>query len=172
MAGAALLLATSVGACNGTTTTTTTPPAPPAALANVAGQYRGTVADSAFGNGKALGDFSQTGSTVGGRLRLTYAGKKVLNSVAMTLARSGALSGDAVATIAQTACTFSVNANYDATSFALSGSYAATTGCSGESGTFAMKEVCYYQQSAGIRDDVRSRHQAVVRPNAGGLHGC
>lgn len=171
MAGAALLLATAAAACNGTTSTTT-PATPAPALANVAGQYRGTVADTAFGNGKALGDFSQTGSTVGGRLRLTYAGKKVLNSVAMTLARSGALSGDAVATIGQTACTFSVSANYDATSFALSGSYAATTGCSGESGTFAMKEVCYYQQSAGIRNAVRSRHRPVLRPNAGGLHGC
>ena len=110
MAGAALLLATAAAGCNGTTSTTT-PATPAPALANVAGQYRGTVADTAFGNGKALGDFSQTGSTVGGRLRLTYAGKKVLNSVAMTLARSGALSGDAVATIGQTACTFSVSAN-------------------------------------------------------------
>ena len=32
-----------------------------------------------------------------------------------------------------------------------------------------MKEVCYYQQSAGIRNTVRSRHQPVLRPNAGGL---
>ncbi|HEY1654605.1 MAG TPA: hypothetical protein VGF86_05800, partial [Candidatus Tumulicola sp.] len=107
---------------------------------------------------------------VGGRLKLTYAGQKVLNSVALTVAKTDALSGSAVATIGQAACTFSVNATYDATTFVMAGSYAATNACSGESGTFTMKEVCYYQQSAGIRSEVRSRRP--VRPNAGGLHGC
>lgn len=164
------VLACALAGCN-SSTTSTAPATPAPALANVAGQYRGTVSDSAFGGGKALGDFSQSGSAVGGRLQLTYGSQKILNSVALTLKRSGSLAGSATATIGSAACTFDLNATYDSTTFELTGNYSAAAGCSGENGTFAMREICYYPPGAVPADRRASRHVA-TRPNAGGLHGC
>jgi hypothetical protein len=164
------VLACALAGCN-SSTTSTTPATPAPALANVAGQYRGTVSDSAFGAGKALGDFSQSGASVGGRLQLTYASQKILNSVALTLKKSGSIAGSATATIGNAACTFAVTATYDSTTFRLTGNYSASTGCSGQSGSFAMREICSYPPGT-LPADRRALRHAAARPNAGGLHGC
>lgn len=168
--GAAVFCAFLTAGCNNATSTTT-PAMPAPKPANVAGQYRGTVTDTAFGSGKALGDFSQTGTTVGGRLKLTYGSETILNSVAMKLAHANSLSGSAVATIGKVACTFAISATYDSTTFDLTGNYSASNGCSGESGTFAMKERCYYSQSRLLHEETATRMTMVERPE-NGLHGC
>ncbi|MEO6834911.1 MAG: hypothetical protein ABI231_03275 [Candidatus Tumulicola sp.] len=171
-AGLAVACALVLAACNASTSATT-PATPTPALTNVAGQYNGSVQDSVFGNGRALGDFSQTGSAVGGRLQYAYGTQTILNSVAMSLSRSNALGGTATATIGSAACTFGISSTYDATTFKLSGNYSATNGCSGESGTFALKEACYYKQGAAPRSqEAPLRRHAADRPNASGLHPC
>ena len=165
-------LALALTACNGSTSTTT-PATPTPALANVAGQYHGKVSDSVFGAGKAFGDFSQTGASVGGRLRMTYASQTIVNSVAMVLSRANALSGTAIATIGAAACTFSVSGTYDAATFVLAGNYTAVSGCSSENGTFSLKEACFYRQSAvpSPQRDAGRRNRK-LGPDAAGLHAC
>lgn len=172
-AGLAFLAALLSAACSGNSTTSTVTPSTPApALANVAGQYHGSVTDSVFGGGRGLGDFSQSGSAVGGRLRSAYASKTVLNSVAMVVSRSNSLSGTAIATIGRAACTFSVSGTYDATTFHLNGSYSAIHGCANETGSFALKEACYYRSAIASPAGAAARRRPPVVPDGAGLHAC
>jgi hypothetical protein len=173
LAAALLLAATLVLAgCNNNGNVTTIPPATPAPpFTNVAGQYHGTVHDSVLGKGAALGDFSQTRSSVGGRLEFTFGSHTAVNSVAMVLSRSNALKGTGIATIGSAACTFAIAGSYDATNFNLSGSYSATNGCSGQTGTFTMTEACFYHQGIRSPQGAARRRTARERPDSG-LRPC
>jgi hypothetical protein len=170
---AALLLAAALvlAGCNNSNITTLAPATPPPPFTNVAGQYNGTVHDRMLGDGAALGDFSQTGSSVGGRLEFTFGSQTIVNSVAMVLSRSNALSGTGIATIGSAACTFAITSSYDATNFKLAGNYSATHGCSGQSGSFTMTEACFYHQSLPSPRDAARRRTATDQPNSG-LHPC
>lgn len=140
------------------------PPAQAAALetgnatvVNVAGQYAGTVHDNRLGKGHASASLTQYGSAVGGSLNGAYQRHKIQSAIALVLSGSN-LDGTSVATIENAACTFSVAVNYNGKTFLLQGSYHAIHGCKGESGSYVLKEQCYYvvnaQDDGTIRRDV------------------
>jgi hypothetical protein len=144
---------------------TTTGAALPAAKSTIAGQYQGTGNDSTFGKGQGAADFSQSGKAVGGALGFDYQPQKVAGSAAL-IDKSGTLAGTMTATIGSAACSFTVAATYDDQKFTLDGTYTAKHGCSGETGTFKLKERCYYV------DGARTRNARRARPAAGGLKPC
>jgi hypothetical protein len=128
---------------------------------HVAGQYTGTVNDHFFSKGVATIDLSQYRTSVGGRFTATYTHAKVQSSVALSLV-GHALVGTSVATVANAACAFSQTAFYDAHTFTLTGKYKAIHGCTGDEGTFIVKEACYY-----VTDAVDA-----IKPDTMGLRPC
>lgn len=121
---------------------------------NVAGQYAGTLDDSSLGQGHARASIAQFGGSAGGPIVATFASAKRANATAGTLDGDGALRGTMVANVGSVACTFRFSARYDGSTHVLNGSYRAIDECSGDSGTFALKERCYYVLHAEIRRDV------------------
>jgi hypothetical protein len=55
-------------------------------------------------------------------------------------------------------CTFSMSGSYDTNASKLSGSYTAVTGCSGQSGTFALSQQC-----TDTITDARRRTQGIPK---------
>lgn len=137
----------------------------PAAKSTIAGQYQGTGNDSQYGKGQGAADLSQSGKAVGGALGFEYQPQKVDGSVAL-IDKTGALAGTMTATIGSVACSFTVAATYDDQKFTLDGTYTAKHGCSGETGTFKLKERCYYI------DGMRTLNPRRARPAVGGLKPC
>jgi hypothetical protein len=123
-----------------------------AAILNVAGQYSGTVHDSAFGKGKVTASLAQDRSAVGGDFVQVYSAGKANSSLA-ALATGNAARGISVATVLGVACSFNFTGKYNAKTFVLSGGYKAVHGCSGESGTYTMKERCSYVRAWDIRPE-------------------
>jgi hypothetical protein len=74
---------------------------------------------------------------------LTFGSASVTTSIAASLVRD-ALRGRSVGMISSAACGFVFTGQYDPANYRLSGIYRAVNGCSGEKGTFSMKEQCYY----------------------------
>jgi hypothetical protein len=144
---------------------TTTGAAIPATKSTIAGQYQGTGNDSQYGKGQGAADLSQSGKAVGGALGFEYQPQQVDGSVAL-IDKTGSLAGTMTATIGSAACTFTVAATYDDQHFTLDGTYTAKHGCTGETGTFKLKERCYYI------DGIRTRNARRARPAAGGLKPC
>jgi hypothetical protein len=134
---------------------------PAAANLHVAGQYTGTVHDRFFSKGAATIDLSQYRASVGGRFTATYTHTKIESSVALSLV-GHALIGTSVATISNAACAFSQTAFYDARTFTLAGKYKAIHGCTGDEGTFIVKEECYY-----VTDAIDA-----IKPDTMGLRPC
>lgn len=124
-----------------------------AGVLNVAGEYAGSVNDGSV-SGHARGSISQFGASAGGPIAFTLASKKRANAAAVTLDSDGSMRGTMVATVAQVACTFKLSASYDDSKHVLSGSFRAVHECSGDSGTFSLKERCYYVLRADIRRDI------------------
>jgi hypothetical protein len=111
---------------------------------NVSGGYAGKVQDSVFGNGYIYADFAQYQNAVGGVLTFEY-GSTVFITPATFLLKGRTLTGSgAIGKVTGGVCKASETATY--TSHNLSGSYVATNGCSGDSGTFTMKQTCHYAQ--------------------------
>jgi hypothetical protein len=141
-----------------------TPALEAAAALNAAGQFKGSVTDSAFKKGTTNIIVSQHGRSVGGAMRSKYSAKSVNAVVAWTLDPStGGLQGTAVATIGNAACTFAISATYDSKTLILAGTYKAVHGCNGESGIYTTKEQCYYVNHATTMD---------VKPHPIGLRPC
>jgi hypothetical protein len=141
-----------------------TPALVAAATINAAGQFKGSVTDSAFGKGTTVVNVTQHGRSVGGTMRSTYSAKSVNAVVAWTLDPStGGLQGTAVATIAKAACTFAISATYDSKTLVLAGTYKAVRGCNGESGIYKTKEQCDYVNHAATMN---------LKPHPIGLRPC
>ncbi len=129
---------------------------------NVAGQYAGTVQDSASGAGYASASLAQYGGGVGGQLDFQYGTSTVTAQIGALLASGDALPGTLVA--GSRPCSFGVSETYDATKHKLVGSYKAYSGCRGESGSFTLKEQCYYPRNRGGND--------TIKPDTPGLKPC
>ena len=140
--------------CNGSSTpsprTTSTP-----AIANVSGDYTGTTQDSVLGAGTAAGTLAQSGTSAGGAITITAPSATVTAQVALSINASNALAGSMVIDFSNgTTCTFSTTgtyANNGSNSAVLSGSYSATTNCSGETGTFTLNQQCTDTVTSGDR---------------------
>jgi hypothetical protein len=122
------------------------PNAPPK-IDGIAGQFSGTVNDSALKKGKVTFAISQiVGGNAGGSMQLTF-GKIVASSaVALDASSVNDITGNAVARITgQPPCTLTVKGKYDPKTLMLTGSYKAFNNClAGQKGTFAAKQQCYY----------------------------
>ncbi len=136
------------------------PDAPPA-INGIAGEFKGTVSDSAFGKGKADLKLSQiVGGQAGGSMTLTF-GKSTAASSAVALDASNIkkIDGTAVALLRRSPpCTLSLTARFDRKTYTLTGSYKAFNNCAPrQKGTFSAKEQCYYVVAKPIGEDLRPR---------------
>ncbi|HEY2475974.1 MAG TPA: hypothetical protein VGI19_14385 [Candidatus Cybelea sp.] len=58
--------------------------------------------------------------------------------------------------VGSAACSFEYRAMYSPSKFTLDGNYQAVNGCSGESGSFALSQMCYYQEFGNLRRNTSS----------------
>jgi hypothetical protein len=110
---------------------------------NVAGKYQGKF----FLKKKAIGDISfdlsQSGTAVGGTLKLVLS-KTIREPVALTLdASNNMLTGTAVDPSGKTACAYTIKASYNQKTFVLRGTSSPLT-CPGKVANFTTTESCYY----------------------------
>ncbi len=127
-------------------------PAP--SVANVGGQYAGTMKDSVLGKGHATASLAQYRNAAGGPIVSAYGSTTVSASLAAVAGANNVVSGTIVASTASATCTLKFGGVYDSVAFRLSGSYVGVGGCSGESGTFDLKQKCYYvRDGASVRPD-------------------
>ncbi|MBV9332434.1 MAG: hypothetical protein JO146_00350 [Candidatus Eremiobacteraeota bacterium] len=115
-----------------------------AASSRLSGDYVGKFTDGAYGAGKATASYSQSQSSVGGILTVKYAKSTVALSVAL-VAQGSSVNGTTVAGTGSLYCTFSTTSTYDSKTHVMSGSYSAVYGCTGDGGTFTLKQKCYYK---------------------------
>jgi hypothetical protein len=131
----------------------------PPAIDGIAGEFKGTVTDSALGKGKTDLKLSQiVGGQAGGSMTLTF-GKSTAVSSAVALDASSIkkIEGNAVALLGKLPpCTLSLKAKFDRKTFTLTGSYEAFNNCApGQKGTFSAKEQCYYVVAKPMGEDLR-----------------
>lgn len=163
LATAAALLAACSGAGNGvpsgsaTTALTATRVSSDAQALKLSGQFDGSVKDSVHGSGKGKLMLSQSKSALGGAL--TIAGNPTEAYVSWT-AVGDTVDGTSVFVASSGDCVFSHAGKYDSKTLTLTGSYKSTYGCAGETGTYTLKQKCYFKGDA-----------ADVRP-AIGPHPC
>jgi hypothetical protein len=140
---------------------------------NLSGVYSGTVTDSVLGTGTAVANLAKSGGSggdpLGGWFGFTFGSTTYSNPTSAEIPshnrQHGCGGGDCnqndwgkgnttsvhgvfIANIASVACTFVFKANFNPSSYELSGEYRARSGCSGESGTFLVTQQCYYQEYA------------------------
>jgi hypothetical protein len=127
----------------------------------IAGQYNGTVADSARGKGKVVLQLAQSVSSAGGSMNQTYGTTMVSGVISASLSGTS-LNGNEVF-LGSTPCTFSVSAKYNPKNAVLSGSYKAVSRCKGQSGTFKLKEQCFYVTPSASAD-IERPNNVTVRP--------
>jgi opacity protein-like surface antigen len=119
--------------------------------ANLSGQYAGSVSDSVLGSGNATADMVASDASLGGHFVFALGGGTYDNPMLSGNTRNG-LRGEFEATVASVACRFSFKARFDRARSKLDGSYEAVgSACSGENGTFELKQQCYYNVSGDIR---------------------
>lgn len=133
----------------------------PPAINGIAGEFKGTVNDSALGKGKTDFQLSQiVGGQAGGSMTLTF-GKstKVSSAVALDASSIKKISGNAVALLGSTPpCTLNLTAKFDRKTYTLTGSYKAFNNCApGQKGSFSAKEQCYYVVAKPLANDLRPR---------------
>ena len=121
-----------------------------AASFKLSGEYVGKFTDGAYGSGKANASYSQSQSSVGGVLTVKYAQTTVALSVAL-VADGSSVNGTSVAGNGSLYCTFATTSTYNPKTRIMSGSYTAVYGCSGDGGTFTLKQKCYFK---GANNDV------------------
>jgi hypothetical protein len=116
----------------------------PAATLNVSGQYSGTVKDAVFGIGQVAADLSQYQNAVGGVFTFTYGSLAFVTPSALVLNGKTLTGNAAIGRATGGVCAATEFGMYDASTHTLHGSYKAIQGCSGDSGSFTMKQHCQY----------------------------
>jgi len=111
-------------------------------ILNLRGQYAGTVNDSLYGSGRIYAQLVQEHNAVAGTITFTY-GSTTFRGPGVFLLKGTTLTGTGQsATLSLVPCTISETVTYS--NHSLTGSYKAVRGCSGDNGTFTMKEYCQY----------------------------
>jgi hypothetical protein len=144
------------GGANDTPIATARLPAAPvarndAAAPYIGGAYKGTVRDSKLGKGMADVALAQFGNAAGGSIVFAFDKIAVTSSVAVAVAANDSLRGTNVTTDTKVICSFALTGKYDAATHQLSGTYGAARHCSGESGTYTLKEKCFFQRGSDVR---------------------
>lgn len=141
MCVAPLVLVTSLGlaACNGGGSSSTTP----SQIANLSGDYSGTMQDAQAGTGTAAATLAQHGSSAGGSITAATPGGTLTAQISLAITPSNALSGAIVIDESSgVTCTFKTTGTYDPTTNVVTGSYTAVTNCSGDTGTYTLTQQC------------------------------
>lgn len=136
-------------------------PAFEAGVRNISGDYAGTFNDANSGNGHAHASFSEHRGAVGGSILETLVKQKQRVAVAGILNSKDALAATMAGNVGSSACTFALSAKYDASTHRLNGTYQAIHGCTGDTGSFSLKQQCYFVLRAGA-----------IRRDVGGLMPC
>lgn len=139
--GALLALA----GCNSSNNSTPSP-SPTPQIANLSGDYTGTMTDSVGGNGSVTATFAQHGASAGGAITDVETSATIVAQTVFTVTSSNAVSGAMIVDFANgMTCTFSTTGTYSnngSTSAQISGAYTAVTNCPGETGTFTLTQQC------------------------------
>jgi hypothetical protein len=115
-------------------------------MPNLSGRYAGTVHDSLwdgfYGSGRIYAQLVQYHDAVAGNITFDF-GSSQFGGAAVFLFKGTTLTGTGLsANLSLNSCPVSETAVYSNGS--LTGSYKAVYGCSGDNGTFTMKEYCRY----------------------------
>lgn len=167
----AALCAVSLGACASTAAGGSPAPqgiAPLPAVAasassgtNVAGRYKGKFLIKKSVVAEAHFNITQSGSAVGGILKLVLSDRTLHEPVALTLdAANNTLSGVATDAESNTECTYALKATYDPKTFVLSGT-SSPLNCSGKVATFTTKERCFYN-TAPASNAIRAHAHGIL----------
>jgi hypothetical protein len=141
MKTAALVACLGLAACNSSTTSPMATPTPQ--IANISGDYIGTMQDAQGGSGTVTATLAQTGSNAGGTITDKESAATLTAQISLSIATTNAVSGSIVVDYASgTTCTFSTTGTYDPATNILSGSYAAVTNCTGDTGTYSLTQQC------------------------------
>lgn len=125
---------------------------------NLSGQYAGSVSDSVLGSGTAVANFVEGDGGLGGWFGFTF-GSSAYDNPALAGRSPRGISGTFEATVGSAACRFKFHARFDRAKYALRGDYEATNGaCMDESGSFTLKQQCYYQFDVDVRRDGGPMH--------------
>lgn len=133
--------------CHSSSNPTPAPTATPQ-LANMSGDYTGTITDSVAANSGTVntGLLAQHGGNAGGVIVNTTSGGNVSLAVSLVVNSANAVSGAMVVDYPGGAtCTYSVTGTYTNTGsppVTLNGNYSAVTNCAGETGSFALVQQC------------------------------
>lgn len=110
---------------------------------NLSGEFVGSVNDSLYGSGQTYAELVQYHDAVGGIIIFEYGSTVFVTPDVFLLSKGTTLTGTGEsATLSGDPCAISETAMQS--NLRLKGSYKARRGCSGENGTFTMKEVCRY----------------------------
>jgi hypothetical protein len=132
-----------------------------AAALNLSGEYSGTVKDTYYGKGTGSAFYAQHGSSVGGVFAAKF--KKASFSISVALTVSGTTGhASTVGGSGSQYCTGVMSSKYDKKTHVVTGSYMTVYGCSGEKGTFSLKQQCYFKGSGN----------AAIRPETGSIKPC
>jgi hypothetical protein len=119
----------------------------PQRLANISGDYAGTVQDAQGGSGNAKATLAQHGANAGGAVKDHVSNEIIPVDVSLTITAQNSTSGAFVIDFPPAGtgpvCTFSTTGTYDPTTNVLSGSYAAVAGCTGDTGTYTLTQQCH-----------------------------
>ena len=129
---------------------------PAASVSNVAGQYQGKFRIKNSVIGTVSFNLTQSGTAVGGTLKLVLSKSTLSEPVAMTLsAANNTLTGTAVDAASKTPCTYALKGSYNPKTFVLRGTSSPLT-CTGKVANFTTTEQCFYNtgSSNAIRRDV------------------
>lgn len=122
-----------------------------AATRNYSGEYAGNVKDSLYNKGKIEASFAQYQTAVGGAMTQTEGSRSSAMSASFEVSGT-TFTGTSAATIGSAICVYTIGGTYDAAKHTLHGSYQSANGCSTESGTFTMKQKCYYAKPGADAD--------------------
>ena len=117
-----------------------------ASTPNVSGEYTGM-------KGSINASFAQYKNTVGGTYVESSGSQTTSYAVTWNLSKGTTLTGISAATVGSAACTFKLDATYSASKYEITGSYQPLHGCSGDSGSFTMKQKCTYPRGDDARPD-------------------
>jgi hypothetical protein len=119
----------------------------PQRVANISGDYTGSVQDSQGGSGTAKATLAQHRAEAGGAIKDRESNQTIALDVSLTVSSTNATSGAMVVDYPPAGsgpvCTYSTTGTFDPTTNMLSGSYAAVAGCTGDTGTYTLTQQCH-----------------------------
>ncbi len=132
-----------------------------AARIAIGGDYAGSITDGAL-KGRFVAQLAPSADMYGGSLVATF-GAKTLHGVVVLSGAPATLHGTLIMPLTNP-CSYAVSLRFKPTAATLHGTYTASQGCTGSSGTLSAKEQCYYKPAAAST--------SIDRPNTLSVRAC